>query len=1176
MRYQVGGSLRGDDPNYVIRQADEQLYASLKAGDFCYVFNSRQMGKTSLLQRTSYRLVAQNYSCAYLDVTRLGSEDTTPEQWYKGIILSLFYSFNLAEKVNFKEWWDKQSGISLVQQLHQFVEQVLLPNVLSDSLEDGEAQHIIIFIDEIDSLLSLSFPVSDFFAWIRYCYNQRSHNANFQRLGFALFGVTSPTDLIADKRRTPFNIGKAIELEGFKLHEAKPLLKGLEQVVNQPESVLREIIYWGGGQPFLTQKLCQLIVHTALETSKSRIDLPPETAAFWLEQLVQKHIIQHWESKDEPEHLRTIRDRLLFDQQRAGRLLGLYQQVLEAEELADSEAFAVPSDDSREQTELLLTGLVERYNGYLRIKNPIYRRVFNVQWVIRQLDNLRPYSQTFNAWVASAFQDESRLLRGKALQEVLDWNVGKSLSDLDYKFLAASQQLERQQVEQKLEAERLKAVEAKLALQHQSALRQRRLLIAVSLALVSAIALGIYAFNAYREAAINEIRAIASASSGSFNSQQHLDALVQAIEARVKFQRLNLLSKTDKNALELQTRQLLEQAVYGADEANRLWGHRGIVVSVAFSPNGQWIATSGTDRTIKIWQPNGTLLRTLPQSTTIHSVRFSPNSLSLAAAGLDGNVYLWTVDGKLLRTIKRHTAAVWRVVFSPDGQMIASASGDRTVKLWRRDGSLIRTLKHKIAVWGVAFSPDGQTLASSTVDGNHLLWRLNGTVITEFRDTKAAVWSIAFSRDGRTLVSGSADNKIRLWNLSGKLLKTLDGHKAEVIGVAFSPNGQTIASASADKTIKLWRVDGTLIRTFQGHSATIRGVAFSPDGQTLASASDDNTTRLWRIDSSLATHLNGHHALIWRVAFSPDGQTLASVAGQELKLWRRSGSLAKTLTIEDSRLLSLTFSPNGDTLAIAGADGIVRLWQINDNKRNALKSQNIGIWDVSYSRDGQKLVTVGDDFTLKLWQLNPQKQFQLYQSIPAHTARIWDVDYSPDGRFITTASSDGTVKVWRWSPDNRYIKFQADKTLIGHANDVWGVAISPDSQLIASAGRDDTLRIWRSDGTLVRVIQGQTTGLTRVTFSPDGKILAAASADGSVKLWKTDCTLLTTLSGHTSSVQTVAFSPDGKTLASAGDDQVVILWNLQQILNLNLLKSGCDWVENYLQNNSAVKKGGLC
>ncbi|MBD2530097.1 AAA-like domain-containing protein [Nostoc flagelliforme FACHB-838] len=433
MRYQVGGSLHSDDPTYVVRQADEKLYTSLKGGDFCYVFNSRQMGKSSLLQRISRRFKSEGYKCVYLDVTQLGSEDTTSAQWYKGIIVSMFYGLNLAEKVNFKQWWDMQSGLSPVKKLHQFVKEVLLPNV-------SKAKGVFIFIDEIDSLLSLNFPANDFFAWIRHCYNQQAYDPNFQRLGFALFGVASPSDLIADKHRTLFNIGMAIELYGFRSHEASPLLNGLKGTISQPEVVLQEVIYWTGGQPFLTQKLCQLVLQTALKTSERNIVLSPKTEAYWVEQLVRSHIIQHWESQDEPEHLRTIRDRLLFDQQQAGRLLSLYQQVLQAEEgvmgkggdakredisnsccLSVSQSSPllqslVPTDDSREQTELLLSGLVEKHNGYLRIKNPIYRSIFNAEWVLRQLNNLRPYSQSFNAWVASDFQDESRLLRGNALQ----------------------------------------------------------------------------------------------------------------------------------------------------------------------------------------------------------------------------------------------------------------------------------------------------------------------------------------------------------------------------------------------------------------------------------------------------------------------------------------------------------------------------------------------------------------------------------------------------------------------------------------------------------------------------------------------------------------------------------------------------------------------------------------
>ncbi|MHC0064183.1 AAA-like domain-containing protein [Nostoc sp. UIC 10890] len=1183
MRYQVGGSLHSDDPTYVVRQADEKLYTSLKGGDFCYVFNSRQMGKSSLLQRISRRLKSEGYKCVYLDVTQLGSEDTTSAQWYKGIIVSMFYALNLAEHVNFKQWWDMQAGLSPVQKLHQFVEEVLLPNVKSDCEGDSKAKGIFIFIDEIDSLLSLNFPVNDFFAWIRHCYNQQAHDPNFRRLGFALFGVASPSDLIADKRRTPFNIGTAIELYDFRFHEANPLLNGLKKAISQPEIVLQEVIYWTGGQPFLTQKLCQLVLQAALKTSDRKIILSPKTEAYWVEELVRSHIIQHWESQDEPEHLRTIRDRLLFNQQQAGRLLGLYQQVLQAEEIEEvknkntSDSWhplfpisPIPTDDSREQTELLLSGVVERYNGYLRIKNPIYRSIFNAEWVLKQLDNLRPYSQPFNAWVASDFQDESRLLRGNALQEVLDWTQRKSLSDLDYRFLAASQELERREVQQKLEVEQLKETEARLASEQKNARLQQRLLLGVSVALVAAIILGIITLYADRQASLSEVRAIAAASNGSFNSNQRLDALVQAIQARRKFQRLDLQNLADAHTLDLQTRKILEQAVYGADEFNHLSGHQGIVLGVDFSPDGQWIVSSSIDRTVKLWKRDGTLVRTIPHTATINSVRFSPDSRLIVAAGIDGTIRLWTIDGKLLTIFKGHKSAVWRVAFSPDGKAIASASGDFSVKLWQLDGTLIRTLKHERGIWGIAFSPDGQIIVSSMVGGTNKLWRLDGTLIKTFTAGKATIWSVAFSPDGQTFVSGGADNMVRLWNREGTLLRTFKGHTAEVFGVAFSSDGQTIASGGSDKTVRLWSVDGTLLRTLQGHTSNIQTIAFSPDGETLASAGHDNTIKLWRVNSPLVKLLNGHQEMVWKVAFSPDGQRLASVAGKEIKLWKRDGSLARTIVEDDSRMLSLDFSPDGQTLAIVGSKGIVRLWQLDRNQRTILEGPGIGLLGVSYSPDGNRLVTVGFDYKLRLWQRNANGQFQLQQIIQAHTGRIWDIVYSPDGQFIASASADSTIKLWTSENSERLLE-KPDRILEGHNSEVFGVAISPNSQFIASTGGDGRLRLWKRDGTLVRILDGKSIGLTRVAFSPDGQMLAAAGFDNTIKVWKTDGTLLVTLNGHTSNVSSVAFSPDGKTLASGGDDQLVIMWDIEKILHLNLLKYSCDWVRDYLKTNVTVE-----
>lgn len=355
--FTAGGTLPPDAPSYVKRPADDELFRHLMAGEFCYVLTPRQMGKSSLMVRTAQRLREQNIKTAIVDLTQIGTVEN-PEEWYKGILTQIIRRLSLA--IDLGKWWGEKGDVPAVQKFIGF-----FGDVLSETTEQ-----IIIFVDEIDSTLNVSFR-DDFFAGIRSIYNTRAEQSEYKRVSFVLLGVASPADLISDTARTPFNVGVSILLQDFSIEDTDVLQKGLDRIFSgKGKDILKRIFFWTNGHPYLTQKICREVVE------KNEINWGEDE----IDALINKLFLSEQTRKDE--NLRFVNNQVLSVPQYK-ELLSLYRHVLLNRAVFDER-------QSVHHNQLKLSGLVKVTKGQLIISNEIYRRVFNENWI---KENLRQNTQ---------------------------------------------------------------------------------------------------------------------------------------------------------------------------------------------------------------------------------------------------------------------------------------------------------------------------------------------------------------------------------------------------------------------------------------------------------------------------------------------------------------------------------------------------------------------------------------------------------------------------------------------------------------------------------------------------------------------------------------------------------------------------------------------------------------
>ena len=608
-----------------------------------------------------------------------------------------------------------------------------------------------------------------------------------------------------------------------------------------------------------------------------------------------------------------------------------------------------------------------------------------------------------------------------------------------------------------------------------------------------------------------------------------------------------------------------------------LFGHAGLVTSVAATADGKTIASGSLDGTVKLWDgAGGQILATLlGHKGPVHGVAFSPDGKMLVSAGADKTVQLWNVAPgkeyevmqKPVKTLKGHTDAVLAVAFSSDKQTIASGSADKTVILWNVTAGEKQALpkEHKGAVQAVAFSPDGKTLASAGADRLVILWQVaDASKQFVLEGHTGPVFAVAFSPGGAVLASGGEDKKdnveiglVRFWDpAKGKPLgEPVIQHSRGIFALSFMDD-KALVTGGKDNLLRFWDpASSKQLGALPGHLGWVRSLALSANGKTIVSGSFDRTVKIWEGGPKVDV-LRGHKDWVCAVAFSPDDRLLASGSRDgTVRIWDAlSGQPLEKLENLGGSVLAVAFSPDKDNPKLAAgtwknvgpvSTGAVKVWDlILDKNKNYQKAKEAnplpdhkgGVACLAFEKTGKRLASGRSDGAIILWDLEKGKP----ETLKAHQRGVRTLAFAASGK-LASGSEDGTIRIWDTATGK-----QTGAPLDEHSGAVNSLAlIDGDTSVLVSGGNDQTLKIWKG-GKALATLRGHANAVSTVLFHDRTLLLASGSWDNTIKIWDLRNLDTTderfTLTGHKGAVRSLAISSDGRTLASASNDGTVRLW----------------------------------
>lgn len=811
-------------------------------------------------------------------------------------------------------------------------------------------------------------------------------------------------------------------------------------------------------------------------------------------------------------------------------------------------------------------------------------------WLTQDRESLllhRHLTESAQEWDARG-RDPADLYRGARLTQAREWasDQGNSLNTLEHAFLNASIQQEQQDALER-EAQHQRELEAAQALadsQSRAAkqLRRRAVLLSGAFALAVALAgLALFLGNQARQSALTAQQHAISAEQNA--EQAEANARRAESERRIAISRelaaaaiSNLDDDPERSILialqavssahTIEAENALHRSILGS-RVRLVLHHDSEVWGVAYSPDGQQIATASQNNTAKFWDATtGQPLFILAGHTApVNSIAYNPDGTRVATASDDYTAKLWDpVTGEELLTFSGHRDAVFDIAFSPDGRRLATASNDGTAKVWEVEtGKELLTFSgHEDAVFDVAFSPAcirsteaspelcGQRVATSGLDRNVRLWELvsgEELLVLPFEDGDQ-LRGLVFSPDGTHIaVTSTRFPWGRVWDsVTGEvMLNGFPDHRDALVDIVFSSNGKLMATASSDAKAKIWDSStGQLLFTLSGHTLPVTGLAFDPAGTHLVTVSWDQTARVWDLTPAreeLFIPVDAPWSL--RPSYSPDGtQILADYPAEDAaRIWDATSG-RELLTLRDKAISAFltAYTPDGSMAAVS-SDKKITIFDVETGKqRFTLTGHTDSVTSLDISQDDAFLASGSNNGEIIIWDLVNGKLLSTLQgategSSPVIRYSIFAVAYSPDGKRLLSGDTYGQGIIWDVSTGAKKVSFIYEEG-VGNSSfpDIgFDAAYSPDGTLVALTGGLGTTRILdASTGEELLTLKGHTGSVVSVTFSADGQRIATASVDGTAKVWDAETGMnLLTLLVDSRGAGGISFRPDGKRLA---------------------------------------------